>query len=198
VFVHETNHLPDIDRTTIDDCHATTVARTLCDLVTVLRPANHRRVVQTALVERRVTPGELIACHRAMSRRGRRGVAAMRRLLVDLVDDEPYPQSELEYRLTVALARRGLGYFRRQYAPPWYDGVSGIVDFADPIGCTILEADGRRWHTVDQDRRRDAERDRLAARNGWLVLRVGWHEVVHRTDSVLEEIAHIVAVRRAA
>jgi hypothetical protein len=120
----------------------------------------------------------------------------MRSLLEELLDDEPYPQSELELRLLTALVRRGSPPLHRQFRPPWYEGRSGIVDLAEPTSRTIIEADGRRWHSADLDRRDDGERDRRAALNGWLVLRVGWHEVVHRTDATVSEILGVMASRR--
>ncbi len=198
VIVHETRYLPAIDTATVGEVRVTSPARSLCDLASVTSPGHLRHLVETALVRRVPAPPELVACHRSLARRGRRGVVVMRDLLVELLDDEPFPLSRLELELTLALDRRGLGDVRRQFVPPWFDGISGVVDFAAPRSRLIIEADGRAWHTIDQDRARDAERDRRAAKHGWVVLRVGWHEVVHRTESVLDDLVEIVAARSPA
>ncbi len=198
VIVHETRYLPVVDTVTVGEIPVTSPARTLCDLATVTSRSRLRHLVETALVDRSPRPAELVACHRGLARRGRRGVVVMRSLLVELLDDEPFPLSTLELELALALERRGGLDIRRQFVPPWFDGVSGVVDFAGPDSRLIIEADGRAWHTIDQDRSRDAERDRRAAKEGWLVLRVGWQEVVHRTESVLDDIVAIVAARSMA
>lgn len=195
--VHETRLLPAVDVTVVGGFRVTSAARTLCDLASMLSAARLRHVVETQLIARAPDQHDLMACHRSLARQGRPGVVAMRALLLDLLDDEPFPMSQLELMVMVGLAGRGITFVERQFVPPWHDGVSGVVDFADRVGRTILEADGRRWHAVDQDRRRDAERDRLAAKHGWLVLRVGWHEVAHRTESALDDIVEVFECRRA-
>ena len=122
----------------------------------------------------------------------------MRAVLAELTDDEPYPESHLELMVAEGLAALGLIGLRRQFAPPWYDGVVGIVDFADPQGCTIIEADGRAWHTLDRHAERDRSRNRLALMNGWVVVRVGWAELTERTDATLKELISVILQRRAA
>ncbi len=194
--LHETRHLPTDDVMTIDGLRVTTPARTLFDLCAVLDDAHYRSIVEAQLLVGLPSPERFLACHRALARRGRLGSGIIRRLLDELIDDQPYPASELEMRTYVALADRGVHYLRRQFAPPWYNGIEGIVDFGDPVGRTIIEADGRSNHRLELDRRRDAARDREAARHHWLVLRVGWHEVVYRTESTMTEIIEILETRR--
>ena len=195
-IVHETRYLPDVDIVVVDGLRATSPARTVCDLVTSVSERQLNNVVQKQLIKNYPSAQELVACHRALARQGRTGTVRMRAVLLRQLDDQPFPQSELELRTLEALLEHGITYLRRQFAPPWHDGVRGIVDFADPVGRTILEADGRSFHTIDQDRQRDRERDRLAARNGWLVVRVGWQEIVDRPESTMIEIGEILESRR--
>ncbi len=198
VRIHESKRLDAVDLTEIDGLKVTTAARTLWDLAAPMGEYLHRTMVQTQVTIKRPTRAELIACHRSMARQGRKGTVAMRLILLELFDDEPFPASELERRVQDELDRRGAPLLRRQFKPPWYDGVRGIVDFADPIGKTIIEADGRRWHASEQARRSDLQRDLIAAKNGWVVLRVGWHEVVHRTDPIMNDIVALILSRRLA
>ncbi|MEZ5380109.1 MAG: type IV toxin-antitoxin system AbiEi family antitoxin domain-containing protein [Acidimicrobiales bacterium] len=194
--IHETRFLPADDVMMIDGLRVTTPARTLFDLCAVLSFAHYRRIAEEQLLAQVPSPARFLACHRAMARRGRTGSGIIRTVLDELIDDQPFPASKLELRTWVALTDRGVNYLRRQFAPPWYNGLEGIVDFADPIGCTIIEVDGRSHHRLELDRRRDAARDREANRHGWLVIRIGWHEVIYRTESTMAEIIEILEQRR--
>jgi len=193
----ETRFLPAIDHSQVAGIDATTPARTLCDLAAELRPKHLRHLVQEQTLAARPSMPALIACHQALARRGRTGTVAMRAVLADLNDDEPYPSSHLELLVIDGLASRRLSGIKRQFAPPWYDGVQGIVDFADPTGRTIIEADGRAWHTLDRHAARDRARNRDALANGWVVIRVGWAELTERTDATLDELVAIVERRRS-
>ncbi len=198
VRVHESRRLESVDICLIDGLRVTTPARTLWDLANDMGENLHRDLIQEQLIKSKPTKDELIACHRAMARQGRKGTTRMREQLLLLLDDQPFPESELERRVLTELKRRDAPPLLRQFKPPWYDGVRGIVDFADPIGKTILEADGRRWHASEAARRSDLRRDVLAGQHGWFVYRIGWQEVVHRTDSIMDDVVALVAARHAA
>lgn len=175
---------------------ATSRARTIVDLAgTGLTDRRLVHVVQTEVVAERVTLAEIAASlGRASGRGGGRGVAGagrLRALLDELDDGQPVPRSELE-RMAAGLLGPG---FRRQFRPPWYDGVRGVVDFADPASRVVVEADGRKWHSSAQAMAEDRRRDRLAATNGWLVVRVTWSDVVERPGRTAGEVAAIVAGR---
>jgi very-short-patch-repair endonuclease/predicted transcriptional regulator of viral defense system len=173
----------------------TSPARTIVDLAgTALTDRRLQHVVQTAVVAGQTTLAEVAACLERCGGRGSSGAGRLRRLLVELDDGEPLPESELERRVADLL---GPG-FRRQYRPPWYDGRRGVVDFADPVARVVVEADGRRWHATSQAMIEDRRRDRAAAANGWLVLRVAWTDVLERPTAVAGELAAIVATRRRA
>jgi len=195
--VVETRFLPAADRCSVGGIATTSLARTLCDLVAELRPGHLRHLLQEQTLAARPSMPALIACHQALARRGHAGTVAMRAVLSDLTDDEPYPASRLEQLVADGLAGRRVDGIRRQFAPPWYDGVEGIVDFADPVGRTIIEADGRAWHTLDRHAARDRARNRAALANDWVVIRVGWAELTERTDATLDELVNILCRRRS-
>lgn len=196
VTIHETRWLPDADTMTLNGLRLTTPARTLIDLHAVLGFEHYQRVVKDQLTVGIPTAPRFVACHCALARRGRNGTTAVRNLIADLIDDQPFVASELEWRLYNELSERGIHYLRRQFAPPWYNGVEGIVDFADPVGQTIVEADGRSFHQLELDRRRDRARDREAILHGWQPLRYGWHEIVHNTEATMDELVTILEQRR--
>jgi very-short-patch-repair endonuclease len=190
--VHETRHLPPEDLVTVDGLAVTSHARTLCDLAAVLRPARLTHLVERQLARGEPEPGALVACHRSLARQGRAGSGLLRSVLDELLDEEPFPQSQLELAMCRLLRDAGLDGFERQYRPPWFDGVAGVVDFAHPGARVILEVDGRRWHTTTQAFGDDRRRDRVAVANGWRVLRYGWQEVVHRPSEVAREVSTLV------
>lgn len=198
VRLRTTNWLPADDVTTVGGVRVTSVARTLCDLAAVVTRSRLRHLLEVAITGGRVTPGELQACAAAWCRRGRAGSGVVRALDHELLDDEPMAASELERRGFRLLREAGLGGWQAQYRPPWYDGVRGIVDGAWPELRVLLELDGRRWHSTVQSQVDDRRRDRAAVAHGWVTLRFGWQEIVHRPASVVDECRTVLAARRRA
>jgi len=150
-----------------------------------------RHISQAALTAGLLTISDLSERLDQAGGRGVPGSTRLHRLLADLGAERPIPQSELEWRLDELLDQR----FLRQFRPPWYDGTRGIVDLAEPTSRVIVEADGRRWHATEQAMAQDRRRDRQAAANGWLVLRVMWEDIVDRPEETSSEIAATVARR---
>ena len=182
----------------VDGVRVTTVARTICDLGAVVARSRLHHVVEVAIAEERVTVGELQACAGAWCRRGRSGSGVIRALDHDLLDVEPLPGSELERRAILLLGEAGIGGWQAQYRPPWYDGVRGVVDLAWLDERVVVELDGRRWHATAQAQGDDRRRDRLATTHGWVTLRFGWAEVVHRPAAFVAEVVDALGGRRPA
>ncbi len=196
VTVHRTRLPLAVD--IVDMCGAlpvTSLARTVFDLASCLKVHRLRHVVQTAIIHRGLATDDFWACYQPLARRGVRGLGPLRRVMCEMLDDEPVPQSVLEQRLARLLRDEGLTGFRRQYRPPWFDGVRGTVDFADPNVRVVLEADGRSWHATTQAMAEDRRRDRAAAAHGWTVLRVVASELSVRPDATIGEIKAVVASR---
>ena len=196
VIVHRTRLPLSIDVVTLDDgLPITSLARTVFDLASCLRPNRLEHVIQTAMIHQGLTADEFWACYQPLARHGVRGLRALRQTVFKLMDDEPTPQSKLEAMMDRLLMRHGVFGFRRQYRPPWYDGVRGVVDFAHPQARLVLEADGRSWHATTQAMAEDRRRDRLAAAHGWAVLRVVASELAVRPDSTVDEIRSVLTAR---
>lgn len=191
---HQTRFLPPQHLVEVCRLLVTTVARALCDLAMQISPLRLRRLVEVQATTSTPSLDELVRCHQELAKRGRRGTRPMRDVLEALVTDDPFPESELELRTEQALTTRGL-WLRRQFRPPWYDGIRYIVDFADVSSRTILEADGRRFHDTSAAFEDDRRRDRLAASHGWLTLRVTWRDVFEDRHA-LDEVADIIRRRR--
>jgi very-short-patch-repair endonuclease len=196
VIVHRTRLPFSIDVITLDDgLPITSLARTVFDLASCLRPNRLEHVIQTAMIHHGLTADEFWACYQPLARHGVRGLRVLRRTMAKLMDDQPTPQSKLEAMTAQLLTRHGVSGFRRQYRPPWYDGIRGIVDFAHPQAKVVLETDGRSWHATTQAMAEDRRRDRLAAAHGWTVLRVVASELAVRPESTVDEIRSVVTTR---
>ena len=173
----------------------TSMARTICDLAGELPAARTSHLIEHA-VTAGLSPGHFQACAAAWCRRGRAGSGVIRRLDHELLDHEPVPGSVLEHQAFTLFIRAGLTGWVSQYAPPWYDGVRGIVDVAWPEHRVIVELDGRRWHATAQALGDDRRRDRAAVLAGWVTVRFSWQEIVHRPDTVVAELQAVLAARQ--
>ncbi len=195
--VHRSRHLPTEDIVEVDGLTATSSARTLCDLAAVLRFDRLRHVVETQLVAKEPSADELVTCFESWSGRGVTGSVAMRAVLDAVLDDEPFAESRLELLTIDRLLEHRVVGARRQFRPPWYDGLRGVVDFAWPEARVILEVDGRRFHATSQSKDDDERRDLWAAEHGWLVIRVGWRTLQNRPTDFMRRLATIIARRSA-
>ena len=199
IVFHRRRRLPQTDDViNIAGIAATSAARTIVDLAEVLGPARLGHVVQTQVAEDAPSVADLVACFDATARRGVKGSAQLRHLLSMLFGDNLIHQSELERALGTLLTTFGISGFKPQVRPPWYDGRRGTVDFANDQLRTIIEADGRRWHRRDQEMAEDRRRDRLAAKHGWLCIRVTWAEIHQRPAATAADINQIIIARKTS
>lgn len=198
VRIHFTRRpLPDSDVIDVDGLPVTSPARTIVDLAAVVGPGRLRYIIQTQVRDNNPTPEALLACFDSVARRGVTGIARLRRILMDMFDDEPLPLSALEERLSGLLRANGIAGFEPQFRPPWFDGRRGTVDFAHPELRIVLEADGRRWHQREQDMTNDRQRDRRAAAHGWVTVRVTWAEITQRPAAVIQDLLAVMSARRS-
>ena len=196
IRIHETRSLPEADVTMVDGLRTTSSARTLCDIAPSIEDRRLIHLVETQLSKKRPSQEALLRCVEDRTRRGVAGMSRFARLLSEIVDDEPFPESALELLLLKGLNEVGIVGLHRQFQPPWYDGIRGVVDVADAEGRTIIEADGRQFRQVTQAHDNDRQRDRKAAAHGYLVIRVGHRELRRSRFVVLSEIAEIIQQRR--
>jgi very-short-patch-repair endonuclease len=197
--VHESRDLGPID--IVASHHGlpvTSPARTLFDLAAVLSARRLAHLVRTAATDDASAIDDLQRCFARLAQRGRPGVANLRAVLDDIDGGgRPFTESELEARVWAGFRQNGIVGFRPQFRPSWFDGRRGIVDFAHERAALIVEADGRRWHARHDSMVDDRRRDRTAAANGWIVVRVMWEDVVDRGEATFTELAGIVETRLA-
>jgi very-short-patch-repair endonuclease len=161
VTAHRATLLVAEDITEVDGFPVTTPARTVVDLAAVVHPALLERMLD------RCDPHEVAACLERIGTASRRGTRPLRVMLAARVGGE----SPLEQRWLRRLKRAGL-------PPPvvGYQLVVGnrvlILDMAWPEHRVALEVDGWSAHSTRTQFDRDRERDLVATRAGWRVLRV--------------------------
>jgi very-short-patch-repair endonuclease len=156
-------------RTELRGFPTTTPARTFLDLASCTSFTRLRVAAQDLVVRRLASFGELGSVLRETRRRGKPGIRRMVTVL-DSLDGEPPPESELERLLLVVVRRAGLATVA-QHPSPTHLPIRGVVDLAVIESKLILEADGRLWHARLQAMAKDRQRDREAAALGWLTLR---------------------------
>jgi very-short-patch-repair endonuclease len=167
--VHRTDQLP-VDHIQMKGAlPVTTPARTIGDLASVLPRDDLERVLDHALVNRRVTIDEIRAILNALSRR--RGLALIRSLLAERPDGKARVESPLEQELHRLLREEGF----RGWDPQTVIVVRGEryrVDATFPGARLALETDGYVHHSTRASWVRDHAKHAALVAAGWRVLAI--------------------------
>lgn len=191
--VHEPLVLPDHHVRDKGHLRLTSPARTLFDVGAVVHPARLERAVDNAVAMRLTTYPMLWDLFDELAARGRPGSASMRAVLSERpVSGTVAPDSELEARFRALLRRAGLP--EPEWQVPMGSGaaMSGRVDAYFRSARLVVELDGRRFHQSPLDREEDARRDLELTRSGRRVLRLTWHQVTRRPETVIAALAEIL------
>jgi hypothetical protein len=171
----------------------TPVARTLCDLASVVHPLRVERALDTCLAQRLVTIPAVWRSLDDLPRRGRKGTGLMRRLLLVRGSDYVAPASELERRLLALLQAAGLPAPAREVDVGDTDGWVGRVELVYREARLLIEADSRLHHSSVSDRRADAARDARLDAGGWHVHRVTSDQIIRRPHEVVAQVEAALA-----
>ncbi len=155
----------------------TTPERTIVDLAAHLSQRRLQEMIQNAAVEGQCTVVAVATMLDSLRRPGKRGVRALGRALDHVGPGGALPRSELEALLDQVIELSGLPAPLHEQPLPSFGGIVGFVDRTWPDARLIVEADGRRWHTRQQDIARDHDRTVEAARHGYLTLRFVWERL---------------------
>ncbi len=182
--------------TIVDGIPCATVARALFDAARGSTPHSVAAAVDAALAGRHVRMRELLTVLDDLGSRGRWGVGIMREVLAERDAAYRAPASVLEQRFLDLVIASGIPEPLRQQEIHGRSGRIGTVDFAWPSVRLVVETDGGAFHDSPTDRARDQHRDQRLEHAGWVVLRFGWNDVVHRPTSVIRILT--TALDRAA
>lgn len=180
--------------THVDGIAVTTVAQTMFDVAPVVWPWPLERALDDALLEKRITVGELDERLRFYEGSRRPGLPRIRPLILERREETWIPpESELEALLLDVLERLpSRPRILRQAAMPWLAQQSGRVDVLLPDHRLVVEADGRRWHTRAADFDRDRWRDNQAAANDHRVMRFTWVHLRDLADDVVAVVERAI------
>jgi hypothetical protein len=175
----------------------TTLERAVVDVTSVLRPARLADLVDRITITTRATTlGAIARTYRQVNRRGRHRIATLGRILDERGDRGPVNRSTLESAADRLLWGARLPTPVREHPLPNHGGLVGFVDRAWPEVRLLLEIDGRSWHSRERDMARDRARDRMAAAQGWLTVRVLDVEVRDQPDLVVTDLELAYRSRR--
>lgn len=195
VVVRRTTEFTSADLHAIDGIPVTSLARTLCDLGSVVGIDVVERALDDAR-RRGVSLRWLGDTAERLHRPGNSGTAALLKLLADIKPHQRVRDSWFEALVEGCLKSPVLPPLVRQHEV--YDSAGvfiGRLDLAFPDVRLGVEAHSRKHHFGRQAERIDERRDLLLAALGWEVLYIGWQDT--RTPiEVLTTIESVVEARR--
>jgi very-short-patch-repair endonuclease len=190
IRVHRTRVLHEEDIATIDGIPVTSLARTLLDIASVLRPQPLLYAIEEAV---RQEVFDLKAVNRAIERTPMRAGVARLQTALGGYKPPPRTRSKSERRLFDALCRAGL-------PPPLVNApFAGYeLDFYWPQFRLVVELDSPHYHSSPREFETDRRKDAVLQRAGLAVLRVTEERVEHDLPSVIDDVIALARRRSAA
>lgn len=172
---------------------ATTPAWTAVEVARSLRRPRALATLDAALRSGRCSRGELWRA--AIEQAGRRGIVAVRELLVHA---DPRAESPMESEARLAMIDGGLPIPELQYEIIDGNGELRRVDFAWPGQRLAVEYDGLDWHADPEAMRRDRRRHAALLDVGWTVIAIVFDDVRYRAWDFVTRINHHLRQAHAA
>ncbi|TDQ58644.1 very-short-patch-repair endonuclease [Actinomycetospora succinea] len=182
--------IPPADRTRCRRLAVTCRPATVLDAGVALGLQGGARLMDNALLRRRVTlPALREAHHRGL---GRQGATLAGKLLVLAGDGA---RSEAERRAHRLMRRAGIGGWsaNTEIVLPGFGRALGDVVFAEEK--VVLEIDGWAYHRGLRAFLLDGPRQSALAAAGWVVVRTHWHELTGDPDTFLATLRRTLAAR---
>ncbi len=198
VYVHQlTDLLPEHTRPLLQ-MTVTNPTRTIIDLAAVRSERGVAASLDQA-VRIRLTNYERVAEMLVMlARKGKPGVARLRKILEIRLGREFVSDSVMETRVFGIIADAGLPLPTTQFKPLWLKKVNGRVDLAYVPQEILIEADSMLFHGTPEAFQTDRTRDNLAQISGWICLRYTWEDVTKRPEMIVDQIREALSLRSRA
>ncbi len=192
--VHTSTDLDRCKPTVVHAIPATDVARTLLDLARVIGDSRLLRTIEWARREGASDWSTMIATLYRHARRGRPGVARLRRVIAANAHRDEVTDSDFELLTIALLLEHGLPEPALHFRV--HDGSRFVaeLDLAYPELKIAIELDGS-VHLRGDVRERDLPRQNDLVLLGWTVLRFTWTRLHRHPERIVAEVA---AARRAA
>jgi hypothetical protein len=175
----------------------TDVARTILDIGRVVGDRRLARTIEGARRAGQTDWSRLIATLARHARRGRPGVARLRRVIAANAHREEITDSDLELLVIALLVEAGLPEPVLHHRIFNGDRFVAEVDLAYPELRIAIELDGK-VHLQPEVWERDLPRQNDLVLLGWTVLRFTWNRSTNRPASVVAEVRAARDVARAA
>ena len=179
--VHTTKSLPRIDRVTVAGFPCTSATRTVLDLARArVSRVRLEAAIDSAIRSGASAPSVLVDRLAALRGPGRWGVRLVDELLVDTGG-----HTMLERRFLALMRRAGLPRPRTQVIHRRGTRTYARVDFLFEAHGVVVEVSGRRGHSSDAERARDAQRRNELQDAGRKVYEYTWEHVTKRPEYVM-------------
>lgn len=186
--VIRSRHFDQVDTGYINGFPATSIAETILTLSLRDPPARLERLVDHEIARNRLSVVDFHPILDRLARARQPGLKVLRRIIHEREDDSYQPPTtELERLLYGLLDHPEIPSYERQ-APLSYETVDATVDAYVESWSTIVEGDGRRWHTRKADFERDRQRDNAAIAAGLVVVRFTWKMLRYEPESCLQTL----------
>ncbi len=165
----------------------TELRRTILDVGHTVSDERLLRIIEWARRERGVTWSDLISTLVHHARRGRPGIARLRRVITAHAHREEVTDSDFELLVLGLLREHGLPEPVVHHRV--YDGERFVaeVDLAYPERRIAIELDGS-VHLRAEVRERDLPRQNDLVLLGWTVLRFTWDTFAQRPERIIAEV----------
>jgi very-short-patch-repair endonuclease len=188
----------DLDRAgtiEVEGLPVTDLCRTILDVGHGVSDQRLLRIVEWARRERGITWAQMISTLARHARRGRAGIARLRRVIAHHADREEITDSDFELLVLALLREHGLPEPVLHHRV--LDGTRFVaeVDLAYPSHLLAIELDGA-VHLEADVRERDLPRQNDLVLLGWTVLRFTWRRLQERPDALVREVRAALATRR--
>lgn len=191
-------HFDDLKTTTIDDFVVTTPAETILTLSLREPPGVLERVVDNEIARGSLAIPEFNPILDRLTFARQPGLRSLRRIVGERAESSYQPPTtELERLLYALLDHPEVPQYSRQL-PMEYRTSKATVDAYVAPWRTIVEGDGRRWHTREADFVRDRQRDNEALAAGFVVVRFTWKMLRYEPESCLNTLMRVGQQRQIA
>jgi very-short-patch-repair endonuclease len=188
--LHTTKQWTKGDVHTRDGVRTSSATRAIIDMARTQSPRTLEAAIDSAVRLRLTSVPTLTKRMRQLGGRGRNGIRTLRTLLLDSGGE-----SFLERKFLRLLRDEELPRPATQVRHRRRDQKVMRVDFEYAEERVVIEVSGRRGHTSDADRRRDARRRNDLQAQGWMVLEFTTADVLEDPPYVVKSVTEALAAR---
>ncbi len=189
--LHTTFDFSRRDVLTHQGVRTSSATRAIIDMARTARPKQLEAAIDSAVSMRYTSVPTLTKRMSQLEGRGRNGIRVLRTLLLDSGGE-----SFLERAFLRLMREAGLPRPLTQVVHRRTDNRVMRVDFQFTEAAVIVEVSGRRGHTSDRDRQRDARRRNSLGAQGWLVLEFTTADVIDDPPYVVATVSKELSPRQ--